>query len=222
MAYTTLDLIKAELRITELSSSTIPTSSEVTNWIEEADSIIDVIAGETFSSVLETSEFYDYDGSGTFMLENIPVIEVTELKYNKSNSLSQEDNWVNLEEGSSKNFILYKQEGEIVFFLGSTALTKLKPISGLRKFCVTYSHGHESVPLEIQRLSTLMVTKQVISTLLNSQSNTEGGEVKVGPITVKDPTDFSVSYLKNINLEIEDLKNQIGQGFKTFRSRRVY
>ncbi len=67
-----------------------------------------------------------------------------------------------------------------------------------------------------------MVSRRVINSLVNSQANTEGGEVTVGPITVKDPTSFNIKQIENIDREINNIQKRIGQEFQTFRGSRVY
>ena len=87
---------------------------------------------------------------------------------------------------------------------------------------MSYTKGYATTPLEIQKLATLLVSKRVISTILNSQANTEGGSIQVGTIRVSDPGSFSVNYIKGMQDNINELYNNIGFNFKTFRGTRVY
>lgn len=222
MGYTTITLIEAELQSDAINASSTPSSDDVSTWIDEVDAQIELMTGEVFSSTISSSEYYDYDGDGTLLPINAPIISIDELRYNKNTLSFSSADWVTLEEGQGKNYIYYDKEGEIVFINGNGATNKILPKSGARRLCLTYTYGHNSVPKDIQRLATLMVSKRVISSLVNSQANTEGGEVTVGPITVKDPSNFSVSYIKDINTEIKDLTSNLGYDLKTYRSRRTY
>ena len=60
--YTTVDNISEELNGYSISTSSIPSSSTVTRWIEEADSIINERTGITWGQTTYTNEYYDYDG----------------------------------------------------------------------------------------------------------------------------------------------------------------
>ena len=221
--YTTLALVQAELQGSEITASTTPSSSQVTTWIEEASAEIEIMTGEVFTSTTVSSEYLDYNSIDRILrIPKLPLISVTSVEYNKENNVASSADWVTLEEGQGKNYLVYKDEGEIEFISGNSATNKLLPKSGNKRIRVSYVYGHNSTPLEIQRLATLMVAYRTISSLVNSQANTEGGSVTVGPITVQDPTNFSVNYVKNLQSQIQDLKNNIGHGFKTFRSGRVY
>jgi hypothetical protein len=127
-----------------------------------------------------------------------------------------------LEGGFGKNYLLYEDVGEVEFINGNNATNIVVPRSGKKRLRASYVYGYAVVPLEIQRLTTLLVAKRVIMSLASSQSNTEGGSIQVGTIRVSDPSNFSVNYLKSLNQEVSDLFGSIGQGLKVFRYDRVY
>lgn len=213
-SYTTPELVGVEIRASAtFSSSTIPTLDTVTTWIEEASREIEVRTGNLFSSTLNSSTYVDYDGDCIFRLPQSPVIAINELRYNNS-PLGETSSWITLEEGYDKDFITYLDEAEVEFIVPYN--------QGKKKICITYSSGFTTVPLDIQRLCTLLVAKRVIMSLSNSQSNTEGGDIQVGTIRVSDPSTYSVTYLKSMNQEINDLYDKCGYSFKTSRLTRVY
>jgi len=220
--YTTLALIEAETGSSEITSSTTPTSSEVTTWIEEISAEIEVMTGEVFTSTVVSSSFIDYDGNNSLLIERFPLISVSEIRYNKQNVTSSTTEWVTLEEGYGKNYIVYTDTGEIEFINGNGATNTLIPKAGKKKLCVSYVYGYNNTPLEVQRLATVMAARRLINALVNSQANTEGGEVTVGPITVKDPSSFNLNQIKSLDNEIKDLRARIGRDFQTFRGSRVY
>lgn len=217
MTYTTLSLIQAEIGCDAITASTTPSSSQVETWISEVEDIIDITAGTIFSTSLVSSEYVDYDGSGVILMPEHPITSVDEIRYNRQDITSSTPNWVTLQEGYGKNYITYNDFGEVEFINGNGATNIVTPQAGKKKLCLSYHWGHTTVPLEIQRLATLMVSKQIINQLINQQANTLGGEVSVGPITVKDPSNFSIGQIKCINQEIDSLMSQIGQKFKTYR-----
>ena len=221
-SYSSAEYIQAEIRAdTAFSSTTTPSLDTVNRWISEESRLIELKTGQVFANSAETSVYFDYDGSGIFRLPNSPIISIEELKYNE-NGLGTAASWLTLTEGNAYNFILYKDEGEIEFFAGESATNKITPKAGNKKLLISYTHGYAEVPYEIVKLCTLLVSKRVIMTLINSQSNSEGGNIQVGTISVTDPSNFSVNYIKSMNQEISDLWNTIGQNFNTFRFTRVY
>jgi len=220
--YTTASLVEADIRAsTAFSSSTSPTLTQVNNWILEESAIIDARAGTIFGSTLVSSDYYDYDGCGIFRFPESPLITLTSLEYNV-NAMGVEASWITLEEGFNKNYLLYEDEAEVEFISGQDSVHKITPKAGKKKFRATYSYGYSSTPLEVQRLATLGVSKRVMMSLLNSQANTQGGNIQVGTISVTDPSNYGVGWFKSVNAEIDALYNAIGENLKVFRLTRRY
>lgn len=219
--YTSPDLISTELNsTTRFTDDTLPDLVTVYNWIDEAMAEINIYTNYIFGSTTSTSVYMDYDGCGILRLPHNNILTLT-LKYNE-NSQGYAPSWIDLEEGWDKNYLLYQTEGEVEFISGINSTELVMPIEGKKKFCVVYKYGYQTVPLEIQRLCTLMVSKRVISSLVNKQANSEGGTIRVGTIMISDPTSYSVNYIKDINNEINTLFGRIGQEFKTYRITRCY
>jgi hypothetical protein len=220
--YTTTSLVQAEIRAdTAFSSSTIPTSSTVSTWIQEASAEIELRTGDVFTSTSASSTLFDYDGSGIFRLPYSDLVGVTKVEYNTS-SLGNTANWITLQEGDTYDYIKYLDEGEIHFVSGINSSNDVHPNPGKQKLRVSYVYGYSSVPLQIQRLATLLVAKRIIMSLASSQANTEGGEIQIGTIRITDPSGYSVNYIKSMNEEIKDIYDSLGTGMKTFRMTRVY
>jgi len=218
--YCTIDDVNGELRTT-LTSSTLPTSTLATSWIFDASSEIDLISDNLYSSNIVSSTYLDYDGSGILRTPNSNLLSVDLLKYN-GNAIGYTPNWYTLEEGYDKNFLLYSDEGELEFISGINSTNKIMPLSGNKKFCISYTHGSTNYPNYIKRLCTLMVTKRTIISLINSQANSEGGAIQVGTISISDPSMFSVNYVKSLDNEIKDLQSKIGLDLKVTRNTRMY
>lgn len=221
-SYTTADLVRSELKATDaFTSATDPTLAAVSNWIGEESRFIDSVTNSVFSEVTTSSEVHDYDGADVFRFPASPLTEITTVEYNV-NSSNTTPSWVTLQSGEGYNYLEYLGEGEIEFISGTSATHKLTPSPGRRKLRVTYKKGYTEVPGEIQKLATKLVAKRVIETLINSQANTEGGDIQVGTIRVSDPSIFSVNYIKQMKQDIKDYLKDIGQDFTVFRQTRVY
>lgn len=220
--YTILKNVQEELRLTtSFGSNTVPKSTTVTRWIQEESADIELRSNAIFGSNLESSVYFDYDGSGVFRFPDADIISITGFEFNV-NARGLVPSWITLEEGFDKNFIVYDDEAEVHFVGGENATYKVMPTSGQQKFRVTYSRGQESTPLSVQKLCTLLVAKRTIQSLSNSQSNSEGGTIQVGTIRVTEPGNYSISYLKSLDAEIDKLWDYIGKNINTFRYVRVY
>ena len=222
--YTTPELIQGEIRASSaFSTSTEPTLAQVENWIEEESKDIEVKSGMIFASTVVSSELHDYNNTGEniFRYPSTPIISIDKVEYN-TNSNNTTPNWIELETGAGYNYLEYLEEAEIEFINGQEATNKININSGKQRLRMSYTKGYATTPLEIQKLATLLVSKRVISTILNSQANTEGGSIQVGTIRVSDPGSFSVNYIKGMQDSINELYDSIGFNFKTFRGTRVY
>jgi len=217
MAYTTISKISEELGGYTINASSTPSSTAVTTWITETDKLIDNITGTTYSSATASSEYYDYDGSGSLFLANSPVISITELRKETQGIDASTTEWEDLSEGRTVDydFYLYEDEGEVKFH-GTN-----RPHKGYKNVCVTYDYGHSSVPADIQRLSTLITAKRVINALTSNSATEEGGSVSVGTIRVSDPSSFSHKHIEAMDKEVEYITRRVGK-FKTYRFKRTY
>lgn len=206
---------------TAFSSSTTPTEDTINRWIAECSREIDLLTNNTFVSTVFSSIDVDYDGSGILRLPYNPI-QTLEIMYNERLINDSSTSYILLEEGAGKNYILYADEGEVVFINGNTATNHVVPSQGMKRFKISGTYGTSTVPYNIQKLCTLMVAKQVILSLINSQANSEGGAISVGTISISDPSMFSINYIKHLNDEIELLKKNIKIGFDVVRVTRIY
>lgn len=214
MAYTTVDLVSAELNGVIISSTTAPSSTTVTNWITEEDSNIDLMTGQTWTSTTVTDEAYDYDGSGYLRLLNAPVISLTSTSYEANGIGASSESWTDLTEGRTNDYIAYLSDGELDFISSVPA--------GKQNVKVSYVYGYDTTPGYIQRLATLKVVQRFISAGVNSSAKDEGGSVSVGDISISDPSNFSADYVKSIDTEIRHIIDyDIGKS-KVHRKKRYY
>lgn len=204
-AYTTLDLVQAELQSsTAFSAATLPTSTDVSEWIAEESAYINSLANVIFGTTLFSSEFIDYDGSEDLILENGPVVSVTSVQYN-SNPLGSTlgPSWST--KTADTDYSLYADRG-IVRILSSWT-----PEVGSKRICVTYTAGYSTVPYDVRKLCTKLVAERVIATLLakNINERNDGGSISVGSIAIVEPSSYGVGAYTQLRKDIEQLKNDI-------------
>lgn len=205
-AYTTVGLVQAELQTaTEFSSSTLPTVSDIEEWIAEESAYINGIANTVFGSTLYSSEFIDYDGSGDLILENSPLISVTSVQYNNyplGSALGT--SWTT--KTLDTDYTVYSDRG-IVRLLED----RWTPDPGNKRFCVTYSAGYTTVPYNVRKLATKLVAERVLSTLLQKNINerNDGGSISVGSISIVEPSSYGVASFKQLKADIDALKQEI-------------
>jgi hypothetical protein len=216
MGYTDIDKISAQLGGVEINSSTTPSSTDVMNWIDEADSEINLRTGNLYSSSLISSEIYDWDNDGDYILRlNDPFIAISELLYS-SEPAGSVPVWVSKTE--NVDFYTYGDNGEVEFIP-----SQFRPISGKKRFMVSYVKGSPTVPGYIQRLSTLMVAQRVVQTTVQNQAYANsGGDIQVGIIKIGSPSAFSMTNYNAMSKEIDDIFNNMIGGSKFYRIRRNY
>ncbi len=206
MAYTTATLVEAELRTDAVfSGSTVPTLTQVTDWIDQESSYIDHITADVYTQTTTTDEYLDYDGGDFLYLRHSPVISVTSLSYNSyplGSSLGT--NWA--VKSSGTDYIVEEKSGLII--LPATTFT---PDTGTRRFKCTYVSGYATTPAIITKLCTKIVADRVLSSMLNQNVNesTDGGSISVGSISIVDPGAYGVQNYKRLKDDIEMLKKEI-------------
>jgi hypothetical protein len=217
MSYTTIDLIEAELNLTSgtLTASSTPSSTDVTSWITEAESIINLQTGNVYSSTLESSVVFDWENNGDYILRVDPFISITSLEYSEE-AAGDTPVWVAKTEDT--DFYAYEEEGEIEFITGN-----FTPIAGKRRFRLTYTTGTSSVPANVQRAATMMVANRLVGAVTANQAYEQsGGSVQVGTIKIDDPSAFSLNaYRAREEMTRQFIKDSVGT-FKAYRIARAY
>ena len=215
--YTSVENVSNELNGLTIDSSSTPSSSVVSGWIDEAAAEIEMTTGMLWTSATASSETHDYDGSGILRLYNHPVISVSEVLADSTGVNATATGWYSLSEGrlSTQDFLLYKDEGELVFH------GIQKPQAGYQNIMVSYIYGFATVPTKITRIATLLTARRVIETIQSASATNEGGTVSVGTISVSDPSTFGNSRLSQIDNELKSLYNELGT-LKTYRIDRRY
>lgn len=223
VAYTTAAYVQSEIRsTTAFSSSTIPSDTDVSRWIYEASREIDLLTNQSYISNVVTNQVLDYSGmSPIFSVPISGLISVEKVETNVT-SYGATPSWVTLTEGVDYDYTVYLDSNEIQFNIGANSTLHSYPRAGYRSIRLSYTYGSTNVPYEIEHLATLMVAKRAVSTLVNFQANSLMGEVTVGPVSVTDPSQFSINYMKGLGDEITRLKDGLGLGFKVFKFPKMY
>lgn len=226
-SYTNTSLVQAELRLsTEFSADTFPTDDTVNIWINQASRQVELMSNTIFTSTAVSSQLFDWPGISTVL--NLPVsdlISITKVEEN-INGPGVAPSWTTLREGMDTDYIVYPDYNEIEFVRGVNSVYQSRniyPVNGKQKLRISYTYGYATTPLEVQYLTTLLVAKRVIQSLGMYQANTKMGQVTVGPVSVADPSQFSINYMKFLNDEITKLSEDIAVRYKTFKfTTRVY
>ena len=216
MGYTTIDLMEAELKLSSgsINSTSAPTDTQVYSWIAQAEDKINDKTGNLYSQELVSSQVLDWEGNDNLI--RLPkFVSISELRYNDQNA-GETESWTTKTENT--DFYAHGDSGEVEIIT-----TKFSPLTGRRRFMITYFKGSSKVPNRIKQLATEIVANRVVSATLNNQAAEQsGGSVQVGTIKIEDPTAFSVSAYRAREASIKDFfDNDIGT-FRAFRIDRAY
>jgi len=217
MAYTNEDLVSSELKGLAISSSTSPSSDDISSWAKQAQDEIEAKTGKVWEVSTFSSTIYDGDGTEFFRFPFAPVISISSFEHETSGLGASSSSWTSLTEGRNNDFILYVNDGEVEFTGKSS-----KPVNGKQNIRVSGSYGYAVTPPRIQRLATLMVAKRVVDATINASSQEEGGSVTVGNISITDPSTFSVSASRSMGVEIKDLFDDLAGTSFVYRPSRTY
>ena len=214
MAYTTTTLIEAEIRASaSLSATSIPSLTQVTNWMAETDAYIDHLSSNSYAQQTVVDEYIDYEGESELILRKSPVISVTSLLYN-TNSLGSDlgEGWAIKTSGT--DYVLNKPTGTLIL-----PFTSFSPTIGRRKFKTTYVAGYGTTPPVVQMLATKMVAVRIIDSLLSSNVNegNDGGSISVGSISIVEPASYGVNTYKTLKDEIKNLQTDLVRNFSVYR-----
>ena len=213
--YATVEDVSNELNGLSITSSTTPSIDTVESWISQESDTLKRETGRAWGYEVVEDEYYDYDGSGHILLKNAPIISITSASYEQNGINAESESWVSLTEGrtSASNFIVYKSEADLVFH-GTT-----KPAAGFQNFKTSYSFGYETTNKTALAIVAKKTALRLISTVINSQSSEEGGQITVDVISISDPSTFSLQRVQSLKQEIKELTNTLGT-FKTYRYSR--
>jgi hypothetical protein len=205
--YTTAEKVQAELQATSaFDTTTLPTLSQVTDWIEEESAQIDNDTNSAFSQITETIVL-DYNGEEVIPLKGSPIISVSQFLYD-TNTLGNSAGaaWIAQTEGSQ--YSVYNDRGEILLLLNN-----FTPKEGFKKFTIEYVHGYATTPAIVQKLATKKVALRILNTLIakNINERNDGGSTSVGSISIIEPVSYGVGSYKQLKEDIHELEKSISK-----------
>ena len=212
-SYTTAENVQAELRSsTAFGSSTVPSLTQVTNWIQEESAQVNRDAGKVYGSTTYSQDI-DYDGSERIQLKNAPIITVNSLVYSTS-ALGTSTYALSDTKVEDTDYAVYDENGEVMILFGNWS-----PATGNKRMQINYDAGYNTVPDEITKLATKYVAKRVIDTQLEGDINAKGSgkSISVGSISIVKNSDFGVCQYKELKQDIKDLKQSLVTGFGVHR-----
>lgn len=118
---------------------------------------------------------------------------------------SGEDNWEDLEPqlGGGGSYIINTNTGIVIF-------VNNPPPLGIRKMRVSYSHGYDSVPKTIERLSILLSVRDVLTSKSSDEEFDKIDDMSLDGISTSGGVGGSVNYFRFLNEEIERLWKIVG------------
>lgn len=199
--YTTTQDVANEIRASsDFASTTTPTDTTVTGWIQEASEKINLVSGRTWGTSQYTEEI-DYDGADRIQLKYAPIITVDTVLYNK-NPLGSESGTDYEAKTEDSHYSVYKNKGEILILRN-----RWNPLNGPKRIKVTYTAGFATIPSYVQELATKEVALRTIQSVLynNVEGGDTGGSISVGQISIVEPDNLSVGTVEKIKADVNEL-----------------
>lgn len=212
--YTTASLVQDELRLTsEFASTTLPSLSAVTTWIEQESNHVNDISGRNYGETIY-EEYIDYDGSDRIQLKRAPIITVNSLLYSSTGALGTSDYALTATQVEDTDFVVYLERGEV-----RPLFNVWSPKIGDRRMLINYTAGFATIPKTIEKLATKMVAKRVWDTTVqnNLEQSSSGKSISVGSISIVKSSDFGVSQYQQLQSDIGTLKTELASGTGVLR-----
>ena len=190
MNYTTIENVENFLQTTFDTQSDV-TISYVEQLIDSTSSEIDSITGISFSKQVVTDEVHDLPVETKSILpRNFPVISVENVEY-RSNADEWNPEWTTMEN--------FRCEFDVIHFS--------RPVVGKQALRISYTHGFEEVPAEVEHLATLMVIRRLISE--DDARNGHINQLTVGPLRFTN--NLSAARLQTLDQSIEVQLRRVGK-----------
>ena len=207
--YTTEAIIESYLGET-FNATSVPTSNIVTTMVGWAERLVDDYTDASFVPVTISSTIIDSDGFNKFFLEHKPVRAVASFWVDNESLGGTSTDWELRTEGrtNSNDFVLDKGAGMLYFHTDV-------PRAGTKMVKVTYTHGYASVPADVQKLTTLLVSREIIRGRLADNLYSSQDSIQVGPITITKAGSQGTSSVAQLDMEIAEAWKAVGR----FKSR---
>jgi len=197
MTYTTITDVENYLRTT-FSVSTTPTDTYVNSLIADVDSEIDALTGTTWTPTTNT-EILDVNvATNKFLVSKYPLISLTSIEYN---------DYTNTNPAFNPNWIAFDNSRTIGDFIITDKTIQSRQGQEVK---IVYQYGHASVPVDVKKLATLMVVKQIIASDDVANSGTQS--LSIGSLSLT--TNIGLNRMLNLDNSINALLKRVGK-YKT-------
>ena len=197
--YTTATKVSEFLQTT-VTSGTTPSTSTVEDWILQAESEVDIIAGSTFTSTSASDVWISMDVADyTMWLPEPykPLISVATVQRNDGDDWTE--SLTSLTEGTDF-LILDLDTGKLKFKTAVPAKSQKSMKFG------TITYGYATVPGQVEDLTTQLTAQKFLNSKFGNTSITTTKRINVGPIGIANNVNSSVSFIKSLNDSIAELK----------------
>jgi len=208
MTYTNEAKVEAYLGET-FDGTTTPASTDIAIFVGWADKLINDYTGTAFESTTITDKILDSDGVQRYKLPHRPIISITNFNVDEA-GLGATTNWVARTEGrtGSENFVILEEEGILHFHSDI-------PPAGIQNIKTTYAYGYATVPADVEKLATLLVTREIVRARLADNTFSAQDSITVGPIRIQKSGSESAQGVTELNSEIDDMWKAVGR-FKNY------
>lgn len=213
MAYATEADIEAYLG-ESFTESTVPTSDFITDSLARAKAQIDKETGTAFESTTVTDSIFnavtmEYEGYIALKMPKKPIVSVTSFYVDEAGLGSSSTSWVARTEGrtSSYDYVLIGDDGLLVFHHD-------QPSDGLLNVKSTYVYGYSAVPADVEKLTILLVVRDILRARIADSTYSSADNITVGPISISKASSSASVGVKELQAEIDDLWKSVGR-FRT-------
>ena len=202
MAYTTTDKVASYLQL-DITSGTTPSTTDVEQWITEAEGAINQKVGHAYSTSSSTENIFSSNSLKDFWIPKdfLPLVSIDKLEINTGSNFDQ--TWVEKTEGT--DFLIVDL---ITGHLKFSPNTTLNAIEQSVRMDLTY--GTSSVPAIVTSLATKMAAKNYLQSALMNVSIETNEEIGLGPIRIKSDSSNASQVLGNLSMEIEAQMKTLG------------
>lgn len=217
VTYTTVAKVASRLDGLTVDATTTPSTSDVEAYIEEAEATIDQEMGRQLN---DTNLYFDSaEATDVYIgLNNCsnqvwlpaqykPLISVAGVQRNDSYS-DFDPVWTDVTEGT--DFLITDIDtGKLKF--------KTDVRGGISRSLKigTLTYGYSEVPKIVEKLATNLAAIAVVSAKVGGTARSTNKRLSVGPISITNDSGFSISFVDQMNKDIEKGMNDLSS-FKSY------
>jgi hypothetical protein len=211
MSYTTEAKIEAYLGEI-FDTTTVPTSSAITDYIAWATALINKETGTAFESTTVTDSIFnavtmEYEGLTALKMPKKPIVSVTNFYVDEvalgSNTTTT---WTARTEGrvSTADYVIIADDGLLAFHHDA-------PTDGILNIKSTYVYGYSTLPADVEKLATLLVVREILRAKLANSTYSSSDNITVGPISISKASSSGSVGVKELQEEIDEAWKVVGR-----------